>query len=193
MKNHFTPNCGSITCKQIDQIITILNVYHPINILEYGAGVSTQVFQEYCKENNASLTTIEHDKTYHYSNNVYFNLNQHGNVTINSCTYNDVCIYEHLDEWMNNCSSKFDMVFIDGPFGYLPQYYTRIQMVYPLLYNRLSDEGIFLIHDSERPSSQRSQQILEHLFTTKGYSYEIINYPASTKQLTIIMWNKNIL
>lgn len=98
MKNHFTSNGGSITDKQIDQIIILLETYKPANILEYGAGVSTQVFQEYCKENNAKLTTIEHDKTYHYDNNVYFNLNQHGNLSVENCVFNNVCMYEHLDE-----------------------------------------------------------------------------------------------
>ena len=192
MKNHFTSNGGSITDKQIDQIIILLETYKPANILEYGAGVSTQVFQEYCKENNAKLTTIEHDKTYHYDNNVYFNLNQHGNLSVENCIFNNVCMYEHLDEWMKNVSSKFDLVFVDGPFGFLPQEYTRIQMIYPVLYNLLADEGVFLIHDSERPSSQRSQKILEMLFIAKGYTYEIINYPANDNQLTIIMWKKHI-
>lgn len=40
MKNHFTTNGGSITDKQIDQIITLLETYKPANILEYGASVS---------------------------------------------------------------------------------------------------------------------------------------------------------
>ena len=35
MKNHFTSNGGSITDKQIDQIIILLETYKPANILEY--------------------------------------------------------------------------------------------------------------------------------------------------------------
>lgn len=192
--DNITSNGGSITCEQMQKIVELLNEYSSVNILEYGAGVSTRLFEKYCKETNANLTTLEHDKKYHYDNNVYFNLKTCGTVNIGGNIYRNSCVYDGLEDWMNNQSKKFDFVFVDGPFGYFPHTYSRIQMLDPVVYDCLADNGVLLIHDSERKSSRNSQKELERIFNEKGYVITVedclMRKPQNDKLLTIIRFKR---
>jgi predicted O-methyltransferase YrrM len=188
----YSINPASITNIQGMLIIGLLEKFRPNNICEFGAGVSTIIFETYCEKYNKKLLNIEHDIKYKRKDSKLFNLIENTFVVINNVKYGKTNKYEGLEDFFKNYKGKFDFVFIDGPFGYNKKYkYTRIQMIDLLEFNLLEDHGYFLVHDTERKNAKNSIQILLSLFKKKGYKVEI-EYLSTHKQkrLTIINFNK---
>lgn len=196
LKNYtFETNSASITYIQGLMIIGILEQFRPNNICEYGAGVSSGIFQTYCEKYNKSLLTIEHDVKYQTKESKLFSLIENTTVTINNVKYGKTNKYEGLEEFFSKYDKKFDFVFIDGPFGCEREYYayTRIQMLDLIEYDLLSDEGYFLIHDTERKNGQASIKVLLSLFEQKNYTLLIEELGLNQiKMMTIIKFKKKM-
>ena len=190
----YTINPASITNIQGMLIIGILEKFKPNNICEFGAGVSTIIFENYCEKYNKHLLNIEHNIKYKRKDSKLFNLIENTFVEINSVKYGKTNKYEGLEEFFKNYKRKFDFVFIDGPIGTNSKYnYTRIQMIDLLEFDLLENYGYFLIHDSERKNAKNSINILLSLFKKKGYIIEIeYSVTQKNKRLTIINFNKTI-
>ena len=190
----YTINPSSVTNIQGMLIIGILEKFRPNNICEYGAGVSTTIFETYCQKYNKKLLNIEHDDRYKRKDSKLFKLEEYTNVTINNKLYENTNRYVGLEEFFSNYKERFDFVFIDGPYGTNTRYkYTRIQMIDLLEFDLLQDNGYFLIHDTERENAQNSLKILLSLFKQKGYDLEIEELQTQNmKRLTIINFKKQI-
>lgn len=190
-KINIKTNSFSITDNQIDILLGILYRNLPNNICELGAGVSTQIFKYYKEtlNKNANIVSIEHDNT--YPGNIFCELIEETSYCIDGHVFDCVNIYNGLSNKL--AGSKFDFVLIDGPFGYNNDHkYTRVQMLEFLTNDLLSNEGCFLIHDSERVSSQNTQQILYQLFEKYNYQFEIRTDGSKYKRLTIINFRKKL-
>ena len=171
---NYTINSYSLTHIQGMVLIGILEKFRPNNICEFGAGESTKIFETYCAKYNKNLLNIEHDNKYKRKDSKLFELKENTSVVINNITYEKTNKYEGLEEFFKNYESKFDLVFIDGPFGFNKEYnYTRIQIIDLLEFDLLENQGYFLIHDSERESAINSINILLKLFKDKGYTLVI--------------------
>ena len=71
----YKPHALSLTNIQILQLIGILEQFKPNNIIEFGTGVTTDVFEFYCKKYNKNLLTIEHNNKYKREHSKMFKLN----------------------------------------------------------------------------------------------------------------------
>jgi len=189
----FTINMASITHIQGLLLIGILEKFRPNYICEFGAGVSTIIFESYCEKYDKKLLTIEHDIKYKRKDSKLFTLIENTYVMIYNVKYGETNKYEGLEDFFKNYKGKFDFVFIDGPFGTNKKYkYTRIQMIDLLEFDLLENRGYFLIHDTERKNAKNSINILLSLFKKKRYVVTI-EYLVTQKEkrLTIIYFNKN--
>ena len=192
MNYQYKVNAFSVTNIQALQIIGILEQFRPNNIIEYGTGITTDIFEFYCEKYNKNLLTIEHSTKYQRESSVMFKLNFKGNVVIKDVKYKNTNIYEGLEDFFKSYKKKFDFVLIDAPHGEKKTYkYGRLQMIDLLVFDLLEDEGYFLIHNTEKPSVKNSLEVLLTLFKQKHYKIkmEVLGY-KKFKQMTIINFIK---
>ena len=188
----YKPNSFSLTNIQMLQVIGILEHFKPNNICEFGTGITTDVFELYCKKYNKNLLNIEHSIKYQREHSKLFKLNKKKDIVINNIKYSQTNIYEGLEEFFKSYEKKFDLVLIDAPTGETNKYkYGRIQMIDLIVFNLLDDEGYFLIHNTEKYCIQNSVNILLSLFKKKNYNTvtENLGY-NNNKRLTIIHFKK---
>ena len=183
---NYEDNTFSFTKTQIDFLCNLLNTKNPKNILEYWCWVTTKILNDYVKTDSmANYISIEHDKKYKLNDHVHiFKLVDDPNIKSN--------LYEWLEYYIQSLDKKFDFIIIDGPFWWDLKYnYTRLQMIDPILYDKLADEWFILIHDSQRESTIKSIEILKTLLILKWY-YIIIDYISydEEKELMIIEFSK---
>ena len=190
----YETNSFSLTNIQMLQVIGILEQFRPNNICEFGTGITTNIFESYCKKYNKNLLTIEHSIKYQREHSKMFKLNKKKDVIINNIKYSQTNIYEGLEEFFKNYEKKFDFVLIDAPTGETNKYkYGRIQMIDPLVFNLLENEGYYLIHNTEKYCIQNSVNVLLSLFKKKNYNTIIENLGFNNnKRLTIIHFRKKM-
>ena len=189
----FKINSFSITKIQALFIIGLLEKYKPNNLCEYGAGVSTKIFEIYSQKYNKTFLNIEQDKKYLYKSSKYFPIKHKAPLIFNGIKYKNNAIYDGLEKFLKNYKKKFDFVLIDGPFIDRKKYkykYNRLQMVDFIEFDLLDEKGYFLIHDTERTADAKSVKLLLSLFKKK-YKLKIdkIN-KGLPKELTIIRFKK---
>lgn len=88
---------------------------------------------------------------------------------------------------------KFDFVLIDGPFGFdfRENYnYGRVQLLSFAILDKLSDNAIIFVHDTERINMQRTLTEFEILLISNNFNFnkQIIN---EIPQLAIFKINKH--
>ena len=87
-----------------------------------------------------------------------FNLVENTSINIGKEFYSNINKYDGLENWLSN-QDKFDFVLIDGPFGYgfRENYdYGRVQLLIFVALDKLQDNAIILVHDTERINMQRT-------------------------------------
>ena len=190
----YEPNSFSLTNIQMLQVIGILEQFKPNNICEFGTGITTKVFELYCKKYKKNLLNIEHSIKYQRESSKMFKLNKKKDIIINNIKYSQTNIYEGLEEFFKSYDKKFDFVLIDAPTGETNKYkYGRIQMIDLIVFNLLDNEGYFLIHNTEKYCIQISVNVLLSLFKKKNYNTVIENLGYNNnKRLTIIHFKKKI-
>lgn len=147
-------NDWSITDSQIKEVIDLLNTHKPKSIIELGSGVSSEIFKEYQKESDCNFLSIDHDPKYAKDCATILPLND-GLVGTEL-----VCYYEGFDELVKKKGDKYDFVFIDGPYSYLPfRRYSRIEIFDLIPF--LSDECVVMMHDTERMSVENTLNLFE--------------------------------
>ena len=186
--SNYSENIFSFKKDQIDYFIGLLNSKKPKFILEYWCWITTKILDDYVKNNSkANYISIEHDKKYKLNEHVHiFELEDDLNINWN--------MYKWLENYIQSLNIKFDFVIVDGPFWWNPKYdYTRLQMVDPLLFDKLAERWFIMIHDSQRPSAIKSIEILKTLFILKWYTM-LIDYVSydEDKELMIIEFCKSI-
>jgi hypothetical protein len=189
----YKPNSFSLTNIQMLQVIGILEQFKPNSICEFGTGITTDVFESYCKKYNKNLLNIEHNIKYQREHSKLFKLNKKKDVVINNIKYSQTNIYEGLEEFFKSYDKKFDFVLIDAPIGETNKYkYGRIQMIDLIVFDLLDDEGYFLVHNTEKHCIQNSVNVLLSLFKKKNYNTVIENLGYNNnKRLTIIHFKKS--
>lgn len=179
-----------MTPVQYIKLIDILESFKPKRICELGSGISTIIFDIYCKKFHAKRFSIEHDWQYNNHTNL-MPLTECTQLKIGNHIYDNCTRYSGLEEWLET-QDKFDLVFIDGPNDGIPMNnqnlkFGRIQLLSFVLLSKLAKESIVMYHDSEHEIAQNTLTEFENLI--KDYDKEII---LETDQ-EIIDYNKKIL
>lgn len=177
----YKENNFSITKRQIEYICQFLCFYKPKSILEFGAGVSSQIFIDYSNENNANFINIENDDKWMTSHSIKHKLIEYSPYTIDDIEFNNVNYYENLTE--NIKDNKYDFVLIDGPIGWEQIYeYTRVQLLEIIPY--LADNCVVMVHDTQRHSAKNVLKIFENKID-KDYIYFKLDDNLDCRNMTI--------
>ena len=167
-----------------------LDELRPSRILELGLGQTTRMIAQYADANgSASHIVVEHDKKWgdfflknrtlpNNSELCYLPLSQSG-------VYKDdrqVVVYEGFRERFQDC--QFDLIVIDGPFGFLAKQYSRVDVL-EIMPECLADPFAILMDDSERPAEKRTISEMRALLDANGIPHKSGAYNG-TKSTTII-------
>ena len=187
----YYPCAFSMTDDQYKFLIDLLEDNRPNRIIELGSGQSTTIFQRYKSKYNCQFFSIEHDSNYLCENTILFNLVENANINIGKDFYSNINKYDGLENWLSN-QDKFDFILIDGPFGFgfREKYdYGRVQLLSFVALNKLSDNAIIFVHDTERINMQQTLTEFEMLLIKNNFNFnkQIIN---DVPQLTIFKINK---
>ena len=103
-KKDYKINSFSLTEKQLDFLCKLLEKKRPESILEYWCGVTTKVFEDYCKDNKGvKYIGVEHDLNYKINNNVHiFELKDNPDIWTN--------LYNGLENFLRQVDTKFDFI-----------------------------------------------------------------------------------
>ena len=184
---------GTMTPLQYIKMIYILEDLKPKRICELGSGVSTEIFDVYCKKEDSIRFSIEHDEFYkRYNHTIMMPLIENSSLNLNGHSYKNCCKYGGFEDWLYG-QNGFDLIFIDGPNDGIPfnpynLEYARVQLFDFVLMDKLNNECVVMYHDSERDVAQNTLNEFERLLTDKGYAYQ--KEVVVEKDKEIIEYNK---
>lgn len=191
----FSPGRAAIGYPTLYALYRILDEYQPKNILEMGLGQSTKMIGSYIKWKDSKNEAchhyiVEHDRSWIEFFKNMFQLSCSTEVVhldLKRVELDDiegkpteVNMYSGFRERFQN--QKYDLVFIDGPFG--SPVYSRIDII-DLLPECLADSFIIMLDDSERPGEQNTLKMILNLLEESGIEYAF-NYYGGEKASAII-------
>lgn len=166
-------NPGSMRLSQYHKMIDLLEQYKPKRICEMGSGISTIIFEQYCQKYNAVSYSIEHQLGYRRAHTVMLPVWEFTDYTVEDKHFTNVNRYIGLTRWLR-IQQPFDFVLCDGPYGcgFRERYtYGRIQLVAFPLIHAITDNGIIIMHDSNRTPQHNTLVELEKIFQEKNINY----------------------
>lgn len=169
-----------------------LSSINPNNILEFGLGQSSKMIHQYSQYYNKKAITVEHDKEW-----VNFFLRDKGDYNINIKIMDLVTIYykgakvlTYKDCKKSFINQKFDLVIVDGPFGYPSDtVYSRLQIL-DIIQGNISDDFIIIIDDYDRNGEKNTVNEVFDYFEKKNISFIYREY-VSVKNHILITTPKN--
>lgn len=191
----FSPGRAAIGYPTLYALYRILDEFQPKKILELGLGQSTKMIGSYVKwkENNGDKCehiVVEHDLSWiNFFSNMFelssstkieqMNLKK---VTIElaSGETTEVNMYEDFAKCLDN--KKFDLIFIDGPFG--SSFLSRIDII-DLLPECLEKSFIMMLDDAERGGEQNTLKMMLNMLHEQRIDYAY-NYYSGMKSTAII-------
>lgn len=137
-------------------VIDMLDTYQPKSILDVGSGISTAIFADWAKDNDAKVTTLEHSS--YYKNQTEKLLKKHklkGNILLSNLIKT-----EHGYFYSSELPIAIDFVLVDGP----PSKYGRMAALY-YLWPYLSKKFMVLLDDANRVGERQILQKWQQDFT----------------------------
>ena len=169
----FSPGRAAIGYPTLYALYRILDEFQPKNILELGLGQSTKMIGSYVRwkvqqQEECHHIIVEHDRSWidFFMNS--FELSSGTEVVqldLKKVELDDlqmgkteVNMYDRFSERLNN--QKYDLIFIDGPFG--SPIYSRMDII-DLLPECLSDSFILMMDDAERDGEQNTLRMINNM------------------------------
>lgn len=191
----FSPGRAAIGYPTLYALYRILDEFQPKNILEMGLGQSTKMIGTYIKwkcENDEKCKhiVVEHDNTWIDFFKNSFELSNateiiqmdliKAKIDIYNGTQTEVNMYKDFKKYLNG--KKFDLIFIDGPFG--SSMISRIDII-DLLPECLNNSFIFMLDDAERLGEQNTLKMVTNILRENSIKYAQ-NYYSGEKSTAII-------
>lgn len=164
---------GTMRVSQYQKMIDLLEQHKPMRICEMGSGISTIIFEQYCQKYGATMFSIEHKPQYKRANTVMFPVYEYTSHQVAGEYFEKCNRYVGMTKWLRT-QEPFDFVLCDGPYGcgYRQTYnYGRVQIVSFPLQDKLTDNSIVIIHDSNRQPEQNTMARLRTFFERKNFSF----------------------
>ncbi|MCR5219870.1 MAG: hypothetical protein K6E31_02605 [bacterium] len=167
-----------------------LDEMRPHNILELGLGQSTRLISQYTASGKKiKHTVVEHDaswieffqKGFKLPKNTelcHLPLNYHGVWQEDT----EVVAYEGFKERF--FGQKFDLICIDGPFGYLAKTYARTDVL-TIMPDCLATSFVLFLDDTERAGEKNTIKEMLNILDENGIKYKTGFYRGIKEMLVL--------
>ncbi|MCC7553816.1 MAG: hypothetical protein KO202_04890 [Methanobacteriaceae archaeon] len=185
IKKNFSLNKSSSSYSFLYVLFRILDEINPKNILELGLGQSSKITSQYANFFDSNLLIIESDKEWivNFSKNLLLSNNSKIlEVPTEYFEFNSSNNLRYKDFSNEISDKKFDLIIIDGPYGY-NQEYPRSN-VWNLV-NNIDKEFIIIVDDYERVGEQNTVNELFKIFNENNINYKTVEFEGIKKQLVI--------
>jgi hypothetical protein len=162
--------------------------FKPHNILEFGLGQSSKMVHQYANFFNEKAVTVEHDNN--WAN--FFTESIDGNypvkikiMELDTIDYKGVKALTYKDCENAFGNQKFDLIIVDGPFGYAPDtVYSRPQII-EIAKNNVEENFVIIIDDFDRTGEKNTTKELFDFFDQENIQYVYQEYGSLKKHLLI--------
>jgi hypothetical protein len=167
-----SPGGYAMDSLSLHDLFCILNDAKPRNILEFGLGQSSKLVHQWAAFSGANALTIEHDPgwiTYfksHVGESYPVNIRQVDLETIDVC---GAPTLSYNAQAMHLLGGEYDLIVVDGPFGYNQTQYARPQILE--FTRRLASDFCIFMHDSERKTEQNTLALLCQKLEEQGTNF----------------------
>lgn len=195
----FSPGRGAIGYQLMYVLYRVLNETNPKSILELGMGQSTKMLGTYAASTNGECKhyVVEHDDEWIDFFQNHFKLPDSTEVV--KCGIEDASIELEDENRFTNVTryvgfeeklkgKKFDLIMIDGPYGYRSPDFSRVDIL-SILPDCLNDEFVILMDDCDRNGERRTCEMILFMLQEVGIQYHAYTY-SGEKDVTIIVSNK---
>lgn len=191
----FSPGRAAIGYPTLYALYRILDEYQPKSILELGLGQSTKMIGAYTRWQVAQGLDCKHYVVEHDADwiNFFKNTTELSSgteiVNLNLQKY-DICeegventfvnAYEGFQDVFKD--KKFDLIFIDGPFG--SPLYSRMDVI-DLLPECLDDSFVLMLDDAERLGENNTLKMIINIMEENNIACSM-NYYSGVKATAIV-------
>lgn len=166
------PGRWAVGYQYLYPLYRILDEFQPKRILELGLGQSTRVIGQYVEAQDAvEHIIIEHDSEYAEKFKQNFALSNRSKLQIMELTKktldedDSITAYRDFSETLKN--RKFDLISIDGPFGYPTKKYARIDVL-EMIPDCLEPEFVIMMDDYNRAGEKHTFNVMQKKLEEAG-------------------------
>ena len=156
----------------------VLNEFQPKCVLEMGLGQSSKMISRYAEYSETVLhRIIEHDPLWkkffqnHYKlpmNSMVIMLDIVDEKIVINGKEGNVTHYKNFYECLSD--KHYDMIVIDGPYGYRSPYYSRIDSL-SLIPQCLGKDFVIFMHDIDRVGEQNTMEMIKSKLSENKIKY----------------------
>lgn len=168
-------------------LFRVLNQMKPQHILEFGLGQSSKLIHQFASFYGIPAVTFEHSEEW-----ISFFKNDVGNkyeirieiAELEDIVYNGEATlsYRGIKEKLKG--EKFDLVFVDGPYGFLHDHFSRPQII-DVVKNNLKDRFCVIMDDYNRSGEKETVAEVLKVLDEKGIPYEQMVYSGQKEHVLI--------
>lgn len=185
----FSPGRWAVGYPYLYVLYRILNEIKPRCILDVGLGLTSRMIAQYVVFNNDSEHyVVEHDTNWieFFANT--FSLPERStliSLKLIERAYLDDDKVTAYESFGNTFSGKrFDLISVDGPYGYSAKKYARVDIL-DLLPGILLDSFVILVDDYGRKGEQATVELVKGKLTENNISFAFGTY-AGKKDMCVI-------
>ena len=186
----FSPGRWAVGYPFLYVLYRVLNDGKPRSILETGLGQSTRMIAQYAAAHAGTAhTVVEHDAAWIRFFGESFALPPSTQVAHLPLTKTwrygadaEIVAYEGFGERFRG--RKFDLISLDGPFGFMAKTYARADIL-PLIPECLAESFVILIDDFERKGERATVAELTRILRERGVAFCEATY-SGIKQMHIV-------
>lgn len=185
----FSPGEAAVSYAFLYTLYRVLSSVKPDKVLEFGLGQSSKMVHQYAHFFNKQAITVEHDKDWVD----FFMQSKEGEYPVNVKML-DLETIEYKGERAlsyKNCKDtfqgeKFDLIIVDGPFGYLPEFnkYSRPQII-DLVQGNISNDFIIIVDDYNRDGEKNTVNEVLDYFKKNNIDYVFREYKSNKNHMLI--------
>lgn len=193
----FSLGRGAMNYSAMYVLYRVLDEMRPQSILELGMGQSTKMISHYSRNNKGIMhRVIEHDESFisffehHYdvpdsTEIVRLEIvdeeldigNQKSNVT------------HYVDFDTSLLDRKYDLLVVDGPYGYRSPVYSRVDTLSILNRKRLKEDFVIIMHDYHRQGEKNTVEQMKSILEEKSIKYSFTVYNDVTAVIVSKKYN----
>ena len=159
----------------------------PQSILEFGLGQSSKLIHQYASYFGIKAVTIEHSEE--WMDFFRKDVDDKYKMCIELVDLEDVVYkgyktisYRGIQERLEG--QKFDFVFVDGPYGYMLDHFSRTQII-DVVKNNLCERFCIIIDDYDRLGEKETVAEVFKVLDEKGVAYEQKVYSGQKEHMLI--------